>query len=249
MLGKILSISMLLFMGITFPLFYIGALAIWLLTVAFDKHLRILHYYTCFWASTYTWVMPTWRIKLEGKEKYRKNTTYVIVSNHQSQLDILVHFRLFLFYKIVSKSEIFRVPFIGWNMSLNRYIKLVRGNKNGVKTMMEDCEKTLAKGNSVFIYPEGTRSLDGEIKEFKLGAFILAHKIKTPILPIVLTNTGKALPKWKMNTSGIHRINVRVLDEIPYEQFAALSMEDTAAYVRRIMIEELGKLNAEIRNN
>lgn len=139
----------------------------------------------------------------------------------------------------------FRVPFMGWNMYLNRYIKLVRGNKDGVKKMMEDCEKTLAEGNSVFIYPEGTRSQDGEIKDFRPGAFILAHKAKAPILPIVLTNTGKALPKWKMNTSGIHHIKERVMDEIPYEKFAHLSVEETANYVRRLMIEELARLNAE----
>ena len=234
-------------MGITFPLFYIGAVIIWLLTFHLDSHLRLLHYYTCFWASTYTWVMPTWRIKIEGKEKCRRDETYVIVSNHQSQLDILVHFRLFLFYKIVSKAEIFRVPFIGWNMKLNKYIELVRGNKNGVKKMMEYCEKTLATGNSVFMYPEGTRSPDGEIKDFKPGAFILAHKAQAPILPILLTNTGKALPKWKMHTSGVHRIRVRVLEEIPYEQFADLSVDETADHVRRIMIAELARLNAEIK--
>ncbi|PKN76231.1 MAG: 1-acyl-sn-glycerol-3-phosphate acyltransferase [Deltaproteobacteria bacterium HGW-Deltaproteobacteria-10] len=245
MLGKILSIAILVFIGITFPIFYLGALIIWILTYHLDSHLRFLHYYTCFWASTYTWVMPTWRIKIEGREKCRKGVTYVIVSNHQSQLDILVNFRLFLFYKIVSKSEMFRVPFMGWNMYLNRYIKLVRGNKDGVRKMMEDCEKTLAEGNSVFIYPEGTRSLDGEIKDFKPGAFILAHKAKAPILPIVLTNTGKALPKWKMNTSGIHRIKERVLDEIPYAEFAHLSVEETANHVRRIMVAELVRLNEE----
>jgi 1-acyl-sn-glycerol-3-phosphate acyltransferase len=240
---------MLVFIGITFPFFYLGAVIIWLLTYNLDSHLRFLHYYTCFWASTYTCVMPTWRIKIEGREKCRKEATYVIISNHQSQLDILVNFRLFLFYKIVSKSEMFRVPFMGWNMKLNQYIELVRGNKDGVRKMMEDCEKALAECNSVFIYPEGTRSPDGEIKDFKLGAFILAKKAQVPILPIVLTNTGKALPKWKMESSGIHRMKERVLDEIPYEKFAKLSVEETAALVRRTMIAELARLNAEIKNN
>ncbi len=249
MLGKILSISLLAFIGITFPFFYLGAVLIWLSTYHLDSHLRFLHYYTCFWASTYTWIMPTWRIKIEGKEKYRKDATYIIVSNHQSQLDILVHFRLFFFYKIVSKSEMFRIPFMGWNMRLNRYIELVRGSKEGVKKMMEDCDKTLAEGNSVFIYPEGTRSPDCEIKDFKPGAFILAQKAQLPILPIVLTNTGKALPKWKMNTSGIHRMRVRVLEEIPYKQFANLTVQETADHVRRIMIAELARLNADIKNN
>jgi 1-acyl-sn-glycerol-3-phosphate acyltransferase len=247
MLGRILSAYLLIVMGITFPIFYAGAVIIWLLTIPFDKHLKLLHYYTCFWASVYTWVMPTWFVKIEGREKYKNNATYMIVSNHQSQLDILVHFRLFLYYKIVSKTEIFRVPFMGWNMNLNRYIKLVRGHKDGVKQMMSDSENTLAAGESVFIYPEGTRSQDNKIKVFKPGAFLLAKHAKVPILPIVLNGTGIALPKWKMNTQGIHRIIVRVLDEIPYEQFANLSVEETAEMVRQIMITELAKLKNEMK--
>ena len=246
MLGRILTTYILIVMAITFPIFFVGAVVIWLLTIPFDKHLKFLHYYTCFWASFYTWVMPTWFVKIQGREKYKKNTTYIIVSNHQSQLDILVHFRLFLYYKIVSKAEIFHIPFIGWNMYLNRYIKLIRGDKNGVKKMMIDSENTLAAGESVFMYPEGTRSQDNEIKSFKPGAFILAQHAKVPILPIVVNGTGIALPKLKMNTKGIHRIIVRVLDEIPYEQFANLSVEETAEMVRQIMIGELAKLKEDM---
>jgi 1-acyl-sn-glycerol-3-phosphate acyltransferase len=246
MLGRILSTYLLIAIAITSPIFFIGAVLIWLITLPFDKRLKFLHYYTCFWASVYTWVMPTWFVKIEGREKYKKNTTYMIVSNHQSQLDILVHFRLFLYYKIVSKAEIFRLPFIGWNMYLNHYIRLVRGDKDGVKKMMVDSEKTLAAGESVFIYPEGTRSQDNEIKTFKPGAFLLAKHAKVPILPIVLNGTGIALPKWKMNTQGVHRIIVRVLDEIPYERFSDLSVEETANMVRQIMIPELAKLKNEM---
>jgi 1-acyl-sn-glycerol-3-phosphate acyltransferase len=247
MLGRILSTYILIVMALTFPIFYAGAVIIWLLTIPIDSHLKLLHYYTCFWASVYTWIMPTWFVKIEGRKKYKKNATYMMVSNHQSQLDILVHFRLFLYYKIVSKAEIFRVPFMGWNMNLNSYIKLVRGHKDGVKQMMSDSENTLAAGESVFIYPEGTRSQDNAIKTFKPGAFLLAKQAKVPILPIVLNGTGIALPKWKMNTQGIHRIIVRVLDEIPYEQFANLSVEETAEMVRQIMITELAKLKNEMK--
>jgi 1-acyl-sn-glycerol-3-phosphate acyltransferase len=173
----------------------------------------------------------------------------MIVSNHQSQLDILVHFRLFLYYKIVSKAEIFRVPFMGWNMNLNRYIKLTRGDKNAARKMMAASEKNLAAGESVFIYPEGTRSLDCKIKAFKPGAFVLARNARVPILPIILNGTGNALPKWKMKTKGIHRIIVRVLEEIPYEKFAGLSIEETGEFVRGIMIGELAKLKREMSHS
>jgi 1-acyl-sn-glycerol-3-phosphate acyltransferase len=230
MLGRIISIALLIYMGITFPIFYVVAVLIWFVTYPFDRKLKILHYYTCFWGSMYIWVMPTWCVKTEGREKYRKNVPYIIVSNHPSRLDILVNFRLFLYYKIVSKSEIFRVPCIGWNMTLNQYIKLVRGDKDGVKNMMIDSEKAIRGGKPVFFYPEGTRSIDGEIKDFKPGAFILAKDAKAPILPIIINGTGNALPKWKMKTFGVHRIIARVLDEIPYEKFAELSVKETSEY-------------------
>jgi 1-acyl-sn-glycerol-3-phosphate acyltransferase len=246
MLGRIISITLLIYMGITFPIFYLIAVMVWLITKPFDRKLKALHYFTCFWAVMYIWIMPTWRVKTEGRKKYRKNVTYMIVSNHQSQLDILVNFSFFLYYKIVSKAEIFRVPCIGWNMTLNQYIKLVRGDKDGVKKMMDDSEKALREGKPVFFYPEGTRSLDGEIQSFKPGAFILAKEVKAPILPIVINGTGDALPKWKMKTFGVHRIRARMLDEIPYGKFANLSVEETSEMVRKIMIKALAELKKDM---
>ena len=69
-----------------------------------------------------------------------------MVANHQSLLDILVLFRLFAHFKWVSKIENFRVPLIGWNMSLNRYIQLKRGDKASILQMFEHCRRTLARG-------------------------------------------------------------------------------------------------------
>ena len=99
------------------------------MTVLFDRRLVLLHRFTCFWASLYTWLNPAWRVRIEGREKIRPRTAYVMVANHQSLLDILVLFRLFTHFKWVSKIENFRVPCVGWNMSLNRYIKLRRGDR------------------------------------------------------------------------------------------------------------------------
>jgi len=100
----------------------------------------------------------------------------MIVSNHQSQLDTLVAFGLFFPFKWISKAEVFRLPFIGWNMTLNRYIKLKRGDRKSIQKMMTECEKMISKGNSLYFFPEGTRSKTGIIKPFKPGAFILAKR-------------------------------------------------------------------------
>src|SRR6185369_1806471 len=124
-----------IFLVVTSILLFPLALLIWALTVLFDRRLILLHRFTCFWASLYTWLNPAWRVRIEGRDRIAPNTAYVMVANHQSLLDILVLFRLFVHYKWVSKIENFRVPCVGWNMSLNRYIKLRRGSRESIDAM------------------------------------------------------------------------------------------------------------------
>jgi len=243
MLNRLVSAVFLVWIALTsIPLFAVAVL-LRILTYPFDRRLRALHLFTCFWASIYTWMMPAWRIRIEGREHVRKGAAYVVVSNHQSQLDILVAFRLFFHFKWVSKIEMFRVPFIGWNMRLNRYVKLKRGDKESVEKMLRECEMHLDEGSSIFMFPEGTRSPDGEVKAFKLGAFQLARKKQSPILPVVISGTNKALPKYSMNFTGVQKIYIRIFEEIPYAAFAHLSAEETAKMVRQLIIEKLKVMN------
>jgi len=105
-------------------------------------------------------------------------------------------------------------------------------------------EERLKEGSSVYLFPEGTRSPDDKIRSFKPGAFIIAHKLKLPILPIAIAGTNKALPKYSMNVDGVHKIYFQILDEIPYEKFSHLSVEDTAELVRGVIIEAAEKLKS-----
>jgi 1-acyl-sn-glycerol-3-phosphate acyltransferase len=244
MLNRLLGYLFIIFIAITSIPLYVMALLIWMMTYPFDKRRKWLHMYTCFWASIYTWVMPPWRIRVEGREHVRKNATYMVVSNHQSLLDILVIFRLFFHFKWVSKIENFRLPLIGWNMILNRYIRLKRGDKESIEQMMIKCEERIDEGSSVFIFPEGTRSPDGEVKKFKTGAFQLALKKQIPILPVVISGTNNALPKYSLSFTGIKKIFIKIFDEIPYQTFAHLSPEETADMVRSCIIKELQVMNA-----
>jgi 1-acyl-sn-glycerol-3-phosphate acyltransferase len=220
------------------------ALVVWVVTRPFDRRLRLLHQFTCFWASLYTWLNPAWRVHIEGRDKIAPDTAYVMVANHQSLLDILVLFRLFAHFKWVSKIENFRVPCVGWNMSLNRYIKLRRGDRASVEEMMRACERTLADGSSIMMFPEGTRSADGRLKAFKPGAFTLAQRMRAPILPIVVEGTAAALPKRGFVLQGHHAIRIRVLDAIPYTRFAGESVESLTAQVRDVFAAELGPEHA-----
>jgi 1-acyl-sn-glycerol-3-phosphate acyltransferase len=151
-----------------------------------------------------------------------------------------VLFRLFTHFKWVSKIENFRVPCIGWNMSLNRYIKLRRGDKESVDQMMAASEQALREGNPIMMFPEGTRSEDGRLKAFKHGAFTLAKRVGAPILPIVVEGTAAALPKRGFVLQGRHAIRIRV-DAIPYARVAPLSVEALTEHVHAIIAAELGE--------
>jgi 1-acyl-sn-glycerol-3-phosphate acyltransferase len=244
MLRRAGSLLFWVFLVVSSLLLFPVALLIWAATVCFDRRLVLLHRFTCFWASLYTWLNPVWRVHIDGREKIRPDTAYVMVANHQSLLDILVLFRLFTHFKWVSKIENFRVPAIGWNMSLNRYIKLRRGDKTSIAEMMAACERALAAGNSVMMFPEGTRSVDGRLREFKHGAFTLAQRTGSPLLPIVVHGTSNALPKRGFVLQGRHAIRLRVLDAIPHRNFADKPVEVLTQEIRERFAAELGEHTA-----
>ena len=240
MLRRVGSLAFWLFLATTSIALFPVALVVWALTAPFDRRKVVLHRFTCFWASLYSWFNPVWPVTVVGREKIRQGATYVMVANHQSLLDILVLFRLFRHFKWVSKIENFRIPCIGWNMRLNEYIELRRGDKQSIAEMMSACDESIGQGNSIMMFPEGTRSADGRLKAFKHGAFTLALRNGVPILPIVVEGTANALPKRGFVLQGRHEIRIRVLDEIPHEKFSDQSVEEVTENVHRLFATELG---------
>ena len=203
-----------LFVVVTSVLLFPLAVVLWALTAPFGRRRVLLHQFTCFWASLYTWLNPLWPVTVSGREHIERGETYVMVANHLSLLDILVLFRLFRHFTWVSKAENFRVPFVGWNMWLNNYIPLRRGDRESVLVMLATAEKDLRDGISVMIFPEGTRSRDGQMRPFKSGAFELAVRTGSPVLPIAVAGTGDALPRRGFVLRGRHRIRLSVLPPI-----------------------------------
>lgn len=225
MFNKLVAITFLSFIAISSVVLFVGALLIWAVTRWFDPRLVLLHLYTSFWGSLYVWVMPAWSVKRSGRDNIDWSRTYVVVSNHQSLLDILIAFSLFFPFKWVSKVEIFKVPVIGWNMVLNRYIPLKRGDRDSIVEMMNIARKRLQEGSSVYFFPEGTRSPSGLMKPFKHGAFTLAKELGLPILPIVINGSKNTLPKHSLNFHGKQFCRIDVLPCIEPESFADMSVE------------------------
>jgi 1-acyl-sn-glycerol-3-phosphate acyltransferase len=202
------------FSVLVMPPLMVGQLVLFVLTVAFDRRRIALHMYSCAWGSFYVWMNPFWRVRFEGRRNIPWRGPAVLVANHVSLLDILVLYGLFRPFKWVAKAELFKVPFVGWNMKLNDYVAVRRGHRDSVRQMMERCREHLERGSPVLLFPEGTRSESGVLQPFKDGAFRLAMATGAPVIPIAVTGTGDALPKRGFVLRRRMSATVRVLDPV-----------------------------------
>jgi len=221
-------------------LFLVGCL-VWLVTLPFDPNGRVQHLYSSAWAMLYFYVNPLWSVRVEGREKLPWKGGAVFVSNHESIGDILVLFGLYRPFKWISKESVFNTPFLGWNMRLNRYVPLRRGDKASISNMMAQCEQWLDRGVPVMMFPEGTRSPDGNFLSFKDGAFRLAINKQVPIYPIVLTGTRDTLPKHGIVLNESSSCIVRVLDPVDPTAFGE-DLEGLREHVRRLISAERARM-------
>jgi 1-acyl-sn-glycerol-3-phosphate acyltransferase len=221
----VLSILYWLCVAVIAVLMFPLALVVWAISAPLDRRKLVLHALTNVWGSLYTWINPVWTVKVRGREHIERGKVYVMVANHLSIVDVFVLHRLLRHFKWVSKIENFSLPFIGWNMRLNGYVPLRRGHRESVLEMFARCREVLAAGSSVMMFPEGTRSRTGVMKEWKPGAFELAKQAGVGVLPIAIQGTEKALPAKGVRIGGA-RIRVTVLPAIGVEEVRGASVEE-----------------------
>ncbi|HAN18506.1 MAG: hypothetical protein A2X13_08650 [Bacteroidetes bacterium GWC2_33_15] len=238
MIGIIRSFIIWLFILLTILFFTPVFTLTWLTTVLFDSRLYLLSKLALFWGSLYTRLNPLWNVTVIGKEKIKKNDTYVVVANHQALEDIIVMYRLGKPFRWVSKADVFKIPFFGWAMYLSGDIKLNRTSKTSIKKMIVDGEQVLKKGITLFIFPEGTRSKNGQLGNFKEGAFKLAQNTRTPILPVFIKGTNDDLLSKYGIFKGKHNVVLKVMNPIPYSQFKDIDTAELAKQVKIILEKE-----------
>jgi 1-acyl-sn-glycerol-3-phosphate acyltransferase len=205
---------------VTAPLFFVVAVLVWAVTLPFDRRKVVLHQYSCWWAMVFVYVNPLWRLTVTGRDRLPWRGGAVLVANHSSLIDIIVLFGLYRPFKWVSKHENFKLPFIGWNMRLNGYVPLIRGDRASVEAMFARCGELLDQGSPLMIFPEGTRSRDGRLKPFKDGAFTLAVDHEVPLIPIAVHGTGRALAAKSMVLREHVRAKVEILEPLDPADFA-----------------------------
>jgi len=190
----------------------IGVLLVFPVYLVLNRGTRsVMHQTSILWAKAIMYTSPVWSFRVTGAQNIDPGKHYVIVANHQSLLDILlVLAALKLHFKFMAKQELFCIPFIGWHMAAAGYIPLVRSSRVSGKDALTHARDWLSREVSVLFFPEGTRSLNGEIKDFKAGAFKTAKEMGVEILPVILDGTGAAVPKksWKLNKITEFRVKI-----------------------------------------
>ncbi len=214
---------------------------VWIVTTPFDKGRYATGYTFRRLCVLHQWLNPMWKFKTSGQLPANKRNPYVMVSNHESFVDMLLLSHLKMEMKYLSKESILRIPLVGWMMKMSGDVSLLRGDRSSGAAALIVCEKWLKRKMSVMIFPEGTRSFDGEMRGFKDGAFILAIRTQTPMLPVVVHGTRSALRKsdWRM---GDAKAEVRVLEII---ETTGMTLDDVPALrerVRDVMIAEIAKM-------
>jgi 1-acyl-sn-glycerol-3-phosphate acyltransferase len=233
-------LASIIFILLAFPV----SVLLWLISLLFDPKRLMNNHWMLIQGNVLTYMNPIWKVKIEGREKIDNKQAYVIVSNHQSILDIIIFCVLRHPLRWVSKMEVFKVPLLGWSMKMVKYIGLERGNKHSVIRMMESCITSLNEGVSIVLFPEGTRSRTGDIGRFKTGAFQLAIKTDKPILPVVLDGTGDILPKKGMIFKSRRDVRIKVLDPVFPGQFGTGDPEELAVKLQKLMTDALEEIKA-----
>jgi 1-acyl-sn-glycerol-3-phosphate acyltransferase len=228
---------------ICFGLYLLSWIAFFL-CYPFDKRRVVVHRISKWITDVVFGLPPHMGRDVMGVENIDKNQAYVIVINHMSMMDIMSLYPIPLVFKWVSKREVYKIPLVGRLLFMHGDIVINRSNpKEAMRFVHEQGLKWLKKGASVAIFPEGTRSSNGEIGNFKAGAFILAKEAGVPILPVVLDGTTTMTRKgpwlnWR------NRITIKVLKPISVEELEERTIKEVMADVHTDMIDTLAEIRA-----
>lgn len=220
-------------------------LLVWLSTFWWDRRRVAAHMMGTFWAWHYQSLIPFWKLHLEGRKKIPWKRPVVLVANHRSLVDILALYKIRRPFKWTSKDENFRLPFVGMVLSLTNSIRIKRESLRSGAQFLSQAEREIAKGSSVLIFPEGTRSRTTEMRPFKEGAFLLAKKMGCGVIPIVHTGSEKTFDRGSWVLKGKAPIYIRVLDEIPPAEVERLEIQELMSLTRARMEEGIHQLEQD----
>jgi 1-acyl-sn-glycerol-3-phosphate acyltransferase len=159
----------------------------------FDPSGTIQHACAKLWARM---ILTICRIQLKvfGHPELHRDLPYIFFANHQSHVDIpVVLAALPIPFRFAAKKELFRIPFLGWHLWRSGHVPVDRQNPHATVKSFRGANETLRSGTSLMFFPEGATSLDGSIKPFKGGGFVLAEQSHADVVPVTIQGSRAVL--------------------------------------------------------
>ena len=244
MLNKIYTALFVVYFTVSAPVLVLISAALFALLFPVDPKRKVQHLFSRFISAQYLFFLLLCRVVVKGREHVAKGQPYVITSNHQSMLDIMLLYNVPLYFRWVSKRETYRMPLVGQLLRLHGDVSIRRGDPGSARKMMQDCSALLRQRISIMIFPEGTRSKTGQVGRFKEGAFALAKANSVPVLPVVIDGSrsffgGKG---WGFNVR--QRFQVTILPPISAEEVARTDVKALQEKVHRMTCDEHSRMLA-----
>lgn len=212
-----------------------------IITGLFDWSGRLPHFLNRFWARIVTLASGA-EVSVEGVENLIKGSGQIIVANHQSGFDIYI-LTAFLPVQLrwIAKKELFYIPFMGWGMWFSRYIPIDRSNPRKAMRSLARAAEYISRGFTAVIFPEGTRTRDGSLGEFKKGTLFMARKGELPILPVTISGTFNIQKKGSFRIQP-EKVKVIIDKPVSYEEIRQKGE-------RQVLLELRGLMENNLRNN
>jgi 1-acyl-sn-glycerol-3-phosphate acyltransferase len=167
-------------------------------------------------------------VEVHGLERLTPGRTYIFVSNHQSIYDIpIIFWHLPWQLRIIAKASLGSFPFLGWHLSRTGHL-LVDRKRPDPLGILKRWKGLVSRGLSLIVFPEGTRSADGQVGRFKGGSFLLAVQAGLPLVPISVSGSRHVMLKNRLMTCPGH-VHLVVHDPVPTDGLAATA--DTARHL------------------
>ena len=184
----------------------------------FDASRNRAHRCLTYWAKT-NLALAGLRVEIRGLERLHPEQTYIFMPNHASFLDIILAFACIPFnFRIIAKKGIFWIPIMGWALERSGQIPMDRANPRKGLGSLRRASHLLQKGISIVVFPEGTRTLDGKIKDFKPTLFILPIRSGIPVVPVRIEGTFDALRRGSIFLNPVP-LKITFYDPVPAGSF------------------------------
>lgn len=175
--------------------------------------------------------------RVVGLEELDRDKQYLFAANHESAFDILLAYAT-LPYPLVSiaKIELKKIPIFGWAMALAGHIFVDRGNhEKALDSLQKAAESLRRHPRSILLFPEGTRSTDGQVHRFKKGGLLLALETELEVVPMACCGTGEALRKHSLSLGG-NQLELRVGSPIPPQEYTYETRQAFVDCIREAVI-------------